>query len=421
MYEYFCGNSPFFSTSNVITCQKILSREVFWPPDLDPVVKDLIDKLLTVDMEKRLGCGPGGDADVKQHPYFATINFENLTAQQAPLRVEELKEVQEPEEEPPAPDINLDDDDDVPIIATPVPTKEPEIPEPFESQLYLATSGKKEHSEFKEVYRKSELLRKMYPELKRIPVRPRPVSAVILSQSESVPLAPIPAEKVSIPSSPSASTFKTIVRTKVNMIQPLKAPVRNLSLNDKHEVMAVSGNFFVKTFSTTGKIPAPELNNLNTGSSACYLEWNTNGDMAFDMQRHIGILPKGAKKMKQLKGHKLPITAISFSSLNPHILAACGQDSSTYVWNIKKEKCIAKFATHMNFVNCVQWQPKSNIFATGGADSRLVFYDATTSRIIQKIDYHQNVCKFTSLTFFVECSWSYLECNRFTLCQLLVG
>lgn len=70
IYELYCGNSPFFSPSNVLTCQKIINREVYWPADLPEDVKDLLDRLLTVDVEQRLGCGKEDGFAVKKHRYF---------------------------------------------------------------------------------------------------------------------------------------------------------------------------------------------------------------------------------------------------------------------------------------------------------------------------------------------------------------
>lgn len=38
--------------------------------------KDLIRKLLTMDRTKRLGCLRAGPADIKDHPWFKTLNWD---------------------------------------------------------------------------------------------------------------------------------------------------------------------------------------------------------------------------------------------------------------------------------------------------------------------------------------------------------
>lgn len=42
--------------------------------------KDLIRKLLTADRTKRLGCLRNGAADVKEHPWFAKLNWDTVYA-----------------------------------------------------------------------------------------------------------------------------------------------------------------------------------------------------------------------------------------------------------------------------------------------------------------------------------------------------
>ncbi|KAG3009602.1 hypothetical protein PC119_g13822 [Phytophthora cactorum] len=43
-----------------------------------PEAQDLIMKLLTKDPENRLGCGPDGVEEIKQHPFFAEIDWDKL-------------------------------------------------------------------------------------------------------------------------------------------------------------------------------------------------------------------------------------------------------------------------------------------------------------------------------------------------------
>ena len=56
---------------------------------MDESAKDLIDKLLRVDPNERIGCGPAGsDNDIKAiktHPFFKSIDFKNLHNMTPPI------------------------------------------------------------------------------------------------------------------------------------------------------------------------------------------------------------------------------------------------------------------------------------------------------------------------------------------------
>ena len=64
--------------------------EYQFPPDFDPVARDLIEKLLIREHDKRLGAGlPGSLYDIKQlkkHPFFKGIDFENLQTTPPPIK-----------------------------------------------------------------------------------------------------------------------------------------------------------------------------------------------------------------------------------------------------------------------------------------------------------------------------------------------
>ncbi|XP_019746107.1 ribosomal protein S6 kinase alpha-5 isoform X3 [Hippocampus comes] len=49
-----------------------------------PLAKDIIQRLLTKDPEKRLGSGPNGVETVKKHPFYQKINWEDLSAKKVP-------------------------------------------------------------------------------------------------------------------------------------------------------------------------------------------------------------------------------------------------------------------------------------------------------------------------------------------------
>eukprot|EP00160_Parvularia_atlantis_P008745 Unigene1802_Nuclearia_a/m.5642 Unigene1802_Nuclearia_a/g.5642 ORF Unigene1802_Nuclearia_a/g.5642 Unigene1802_Nuclearia_a/m.5642 type:complete len:346 (-) Unigene1802_Nuclearia_a:68-1105(-) len=76
LYEFLVGIPPFFDDTFEATYVNILTRELVWPEDMSPLARDLIDRLLTVDPNERLGAK--GAAEVKAHPFFRDIDWENL-------------------------------------------------------------------------------------------------------------------------------------------------------------------------------------------------------------------------------------------------------------------------------------------------------------------------------------------------------
>ena len=79
------GYPPFFSDEPSVTCQKILHwRKTFViPPEanLSPAATDILKKLVS-DSENRLG--RNGADDIKKHPFFEGLDWENLRKIKSP-------------------------------------------------------------------------------------------------------------------------------------------------------------------------------------------------------------------------------------------------------------------------------------------------------------------------------------------------
>jgi serine/threonine kinase 38 len=79
IYEMLVGYPPFFSDNPTETCKKILNwkSNLVIPPEtkISKEAVDLIKKLIT-DVDKRLGYN--GADEVKRHPFFNGINWENI-------------------------------------------------------------------------------------------------------------------------------------------------------------------------------------------------------------------------------------------------------------------------------------------------------------------------------------------------------
>lgn len=79
LFEFITGIPPFTAGHPEMIFDNILNRKVPWPlvPDnMSYEAQDLIDRFLVHDPEKRLGAK--GSAEVKIHPFFRGINWDNL-------------------------------------------------------------------------------------------------------------------------------------------------------------------------------------------------------------------------------------------------------------------------------------------------------------------------------------------------------
>ncbi|RKO87066.1 kinase-like domain-containing protein [Blyttiomyces helicus] len=78
------GHPPFYDEDHFKLYEKILVCKLRFPSHFDPLAKDLIKRLLTPDLTKRFGNLLGGSEDIKQHRWFAPIDWGKLKALQTP-------------------------------------------------------------------------------------------------------------------------------------------------------------------------------------------------------------------------------------------------------------------------------------------------------------------------------------------------
>ncbi|XP_029453648.1 ribosomal protein S6 kinase alpha-5 [Rhinatrema bivittatum] len=88
MYELLTGASPFTvdgeKNSQAEISRRILKNDPPYPPEMSSIAKEIIQSLLIKDPKKRLGCGPSGSEEIKKHPFFQNINWDNLAAKKVP-------------------------------------------------------------------------------------------------------------------------------------------------------------------------------------------------------------------------------------------------------------------------------------------------------------------------------------------------
>ncbi|KAI9144499.1 protein kinase, X-linked [Paraphysoderma sedebokerense] len=78
IYEMLAGYPPFFDDNPFGIYEKILASKIHFPSHFSNAARDLIKRLLTSDISKRLGNLKNGANDVKFHPWFKDVDWNLL-------------------------------------------------------------------------------------------------------------------------------------------------------------------------------------------------------------------------------------------------------------------------------------------------------------------------------------------------------
>ncbi|KAK5747582.1 cAMP-dependent protein kinase catalytic subunit [Elasticomyces elasticus] len=79
IFEMLAGFTPFWDSGSPLKIyENILKGRVKYPPYIHPDAQDLLGKLITADLTKRLGNLHGGSRDVMTHAWFAEVTWERL-------------------------------------------------------------------------------------------------------------------------------------------------------------------------------------------------------------------------------------------------------------------------------------------------------------------------------------------------------
>jgi serine/threonine protein kinase len=93
LHEMMCGTVPFFHENPYKLGRLIVAAAVPYPDHMSQISRDLVSQLLEKDPAKRLGAGDRDYLEIKEHGFFAGIDWNALYR----------KEI-EPEWRPPLPD-----------------------------------------------------------------------------------------------------------------------------------------------------------------------------------------------------------------------------------------------------------------------------------------------------------------------------
>jgi len=78
IYEMLAGYPPFYKEDHVELYEQILEGKYSFPAHINHSARDLIRKLLQPDLSKRYGNLKGGVEDIKNHKWFAGVNWKHV-------------------------------------------------------------------------------------------------------------------------------------------------------------------------------------------------------------------------------------------------------------------------------------------------------------------------------------------------------
>ncbi|CAG7828529.1 unnamed protein product [Allacma fusca] len=84
MYEMMVGRLPFYNRDHDTLFELIVMQEVKFPNHLSPNARDLLSGLLRKNPNERLGGGPDDAKEIMEHPFFNSINWNDLILKKIP-------------------------------------------------------------------------------------------------------------------------------------------------------------------------------------------------------------------------------------------------------------------------------------------------------------------------------------------------
>eukprot|EP00960_Hanusia_phi_P073098 767945-Hanusia_phi.AAC.3 len=87
IFEMLAGYPPFYAEDRMQLYQSILAGKIDYPRHIKKEAKDLISRLLTSDLSRRLGNLKGGALDIRTHAWFKGFDWEALINRSMPAPI----------------------------------------------------------------------------------------------------------------------------------------------------------------------------------------------------------------------------------------------------------------------------------------------------------------------------------------------
>ncbi|CRH02885.1 rac-beta serine/threonine protein kinase, putative [Plasmodium relictum] len=78
IYEMLTGNLPFNSSNRSVLFERIKYENLTYPKNISPTAIDLLKKLFEKNPNKRLGSGVTDAEEIKRHPFFKSVNWDDV-------------------------------------------------------------------------------------------------------------------------------------------------------------------------------------------------------------------------------------------------------------------------------------------------------------------------------------------------------
>lgn len=80
LFEMLTGLPPFYSNNVHVMYEKILKDPIYFPAYISQEAKSLLQGLLTREVAQRLGSGPTDGQEIRSHPFFRSLNWDDVLA-----------------------------------------------------------------------------------------------------------------------------------------------------------------------------------------------------------------------------------------------------------------------------------------------------------------------------------------------------
>ncbi|KAJ3353537.1 hypothetical protein GGF32_002952 [Allomyces javanicus] len=84
-YEMLAGVTPFWADNHSVMYQRVLEDPLEFPDDMPADARSFLAALLERNPRKRLGAGPTGPNDLKRHPFFAPLKWDDVYHKRVPV------------------------------------------------------------------------------------------------------------------------------------------------------------------------------------------------------------------------------------------------------------------------------------------------------------------------------------------------